>query len=167
MKDKLRSRLLIGGIAGLVGAMAMTAAMRRLRSRPDPSPPRLMADSGSRPPSAPTAGVAHFAYAAAMGAMIAAMNPDPKKRTGAVAGAALWLAGYMGWIPAMAPPEPAPKPPERRKLTTLGAHLVWGAVTANAMRALKATLMNSRSRSRRPGPPRAKRGEDVFSRRAG
>ena len=29
------------------------------------------------------------------------MNPDPKKRTGAAAGFAVWVASYMGWIPAV------------------------------------------------------------------
>ena len=56
MKDddrlKLTSRLLIGGIAGLVGTMAMTAAMRRLpavcRSRALPLTPREIVDSGSK-----------------------------------------------------------------------------------------------------------------------
>src|SRR5919112_191040 len=110
---KLTSRLLIGGIAGFVGTMAMTSAMRRLHRRlPEkeryPLTPREIVDSGSKQLGLPLAGeaardvttTAHFAYGAACGAMIAAMNPDPKKRTGAAAGAAIWLASYMGWIPA-------------------------------------------------------------------
>src|SRR5687768_11916905 len=93
---KLGSRLLIGGIAGFVGTMAMTAAMRRLHRRlPEeeryPLTPREIVDSGSKQIGLPLAGegatdvttAAHFAYGAAMGAMIAIMNPDPKKRTGA------------------------------------------------------------------------------------
>ena len=52
-KLKLRSRLLIGGIAGFVGTMAMTAAMRRLHRRlPEkeryPLTPREIVDSGSK-----------------------------------------------------------------------------------------------------------------------
>ncbi len=109
---KLRSRLVIGGIAGFVGTMAMTAAMRRLHRRLPakeryPLTPREIVDSGSKQIGVPIVGeaakdvttAAHFAYGAACGAMIAALNPDPKKRTGAAAGAAVWLASYMGWIP--------------------------------------------------------------------
>ena len=51
-----------------------------------------------------------------MGAMIAAMNPDPKKRTGAAAGVAVWLASYMGWIPAVGTLE-AGDPASRRGAT--------------------------------------------------
>ena len=150
-KLSLSSRLLIGGIAGLVGTMAMTAAMRRLHRRlPEqeryPLTPREIVDSGSRQLGAPLAGevakdvttAAHFAYGAAMGAMIAAMNPDPKKRTGAAAGAAIWLASYMGWIPAVGLLEPATRHPARRNLLMIGVHLVWGSATAGAIRELRA-----------------------------
>jgi uncharacterized membrane protein YagU involved in acid resistance len=148
---KLGSRLLIGGIAGFVGTMAMTAAMRRLHRRlPEaeryPLTPREIVDSGSEQIGLPVGGeaakditiAAHFAYGAAMGALIAAMNPDPGKRTGAVAGVAVWLASYMGWIPAVGTLEPATKHPARRNLLMIGVHLVWGAATAGAIGDLRA-----------------------------
>ena len=155
MKDdeklKLASRLIIGGIAGFVGTMAMTAAMRRLHRRlPEeeryPLTPREIIDSGSRQIGLPLAGevakdvttAAHFAYGAAMGAVIATLNPDPKKRTGAAAGVAVWLASYMGWIPAVGTLEPATRHPARRNLLMIGVHLVWGAATASAIRELRA-----------------------------
>ena len=147
----LSSRLVIGGIAGFVGTMAMTAAMRRLHRRLPakeryPLTPREIVDSGSRQIGLPLAGeaakdvttAAHFAYGAAMGAVIAAMNPDPKKRTGAAAGVAVWLASYMGWIPAVGTLEPATRHPARRNLLMIGVHLVWGAATAASMRELRA-----------------------------
>ena len=147
---KLRSRLIIGAIAGFAGTMAMTAAMRRLHRRlPEeeryPLTPREIVDSGSRQLGVPLADeaakdittAAHFAYGAAMGAVIAAMNPDPSKRTGAAAGAAVWLASYMGWIPAVGTLEPATKHPARRNLLMIGVHLVWGAATAGAIRELR------------------------------
>ncbi|HEX9946888.1 MAG TPA: hypothetical protein VGA98_05040 [Allosphingosinicella sp.] len=153
MKDdrlKLSSRLLIGGIAGLAGTMAMTAAMRRLHRRlPEaeryPLTPREIVDSGSRQIGLPLTGevakdvttAAHFAYGAAMGAIIAAMNPDPKKRTGAAAGVAVWVASYMGWIPAVGTLEPATRHPARRNLLMIGVHLVWGAATAASIRELR------------------------------
>ena len=153
MKDdnlKLGSRLVIGAIAGFVGTMAMTSAMQRLHRRlPEteryPLTPREIVDS-----TADAAGVqlsnegakdistaAHFAYGAAMGALIAAMNPEPTKKTGAAAGMAVWLASYMGWIPAMNVLEPANLHPKRRNLLMIGVHLIWGASTASAMRELR------------------------------
>jgi uncharacterized membrane protein YagU involved in acid resistance len=146
----LPTRLLIGGIAGFIGTMAMTSAMRRLHQRlPSeeryPLTPREIVDSGSRQLGVPlgeeaakdVTTAAHFAYGAAMGAMISAMNPDPGKRTGAAAGAAIWLASYMGWIPAVGNLEPATKHPVRRNMLMIGVHLVWGAATASAMRELR------------------------------
>lgn len=154
MKDdrlKLPSRLVIGAVAGFVGTMAMTSAMRRLHRRLPaeeryPLTPREIVDSGSRQLGMPLAGeaakdvttAAHFAYGAAMGAVVAAMNPDPSKRTGAAAGAAIWLASYMGWIPAVGTLEPATRHPARRNLLMIGVHLVWGAATASAIRELRA-----------------------------
>ncbi len=154
MKDdnlKLTSRLVIGAIAGFAGTMAMTAAMRRLHRRlPEaeryPLTPREIIDSGSKQIGLPLAGeaakdvttAAHFAYGAAMGAVIAALNPDPSRRTGAAAGVAVWLASYMGWIPAVRTLEPATEHPARRNLLMIGVHLVWGAATAASIRELRA-----------------------------
>ena len=162
-KLKLTSRLILGGIAGFVGTMAMTAAMRRLHRRLPakqryPLPPREIVDSGSRQIGMPLAGeaakdvatAAHFAYGAAMGAAIAAMNPDPKKRTGAAAGAAIWLASYMGWIPAVGTLEPATRHPARRNMLMIGVHLIWGAATAAALRELR----SARSTILKDGPDR-------------
>jgi uncharacterized membrane protein YagU involved in acid resistance len=145
----LGSRLLIGGIAGFVGTMAMTSAMQRLHRRlPEkeryPLPPREIVDSTAEAAGVAledetakdVATVAHFAYGAAMGALIAAMNPNPSKRSGALAGTAVWLASYLGWIPAMNVLEPATRHPKRRNLLMIGVHAVWGAATASAMREL-------------------------------
>lgn len=153
MKDdrlKLGTRLLIGGIAGFVGTMAMTSAMRRMHARlPEeeryPLTPREIVDSGAKQLGVPLTNEAakdvttlsHFLYGAAMGAMIAAANPDPKKRTGAAAGVAVWLASYMGWIPAVGTLEPATKHPVRRNALMIAAHLVWGSATAATIRELR------------------------------
>ncbi|MFL6863594.1 MAG: hypothetical protein ACJ8DZ_11380 [Allosphingosinicella sp.] len=152
MKDdriRLGSRLLLGGIAGFVGTMAMTAAMRRMHRRLPareryPLTPREIVDSGSRqiglklPDEAArdVTTAAHFAYGAAMGAVIAAMNPDPGKKTGAAAGLAVWVASYMGWLPALGTLKPATRHPARRNALMIAAHLVWGAATAAALREL-------------------------------
>ena len=104
----------------------------------------MVVDSGAKQIGVPLAEepardvtlIAHFAYGALTGAMVAAMNPDPKKRTGAAVGVAIWLASYMGWIPAVGTLEPATKHPARRNGLMIGAHLVWGAATAAAIREL-------------------------------
>jgi len=149
-KLKLGTRLLIGGIAGFVGTMAMTSAMRRMHARlPEkeryPLTPREIVDSGSRQlgvkltdeAAKDVTTLSHFLYGAAMGALVAAANPDPKKRTGAAAGAAVWLASYMGWIPAVGTLEPATEHPVRRNALMIAAHLVWGSATAAAIRELR------------------------------
>ena len=153
MKDdqlKLGSRLVIGAIAGFVGTMAMTSAMQRLHKRLPvkeryPLTPREIVDStaaaaGAALPNDAAKDIttaAHFAYGAAMGAMISALNPEPSKKAGAAAGMAVWLASYMGWIPALNVLEPATRHPRRRNLLMIGVHIVWGAATASAMRELR------------------------------
>ena len=150
-KLKLGTRLLIGGIAGFVGTMAMTSAMRRLHRRlPEedryPLTPREIVDSTAEAAGAELPDetakdlttISHFAYGAAMGAVIGAMNPEPSKRSGALAGTAVWLASYMGWIPAMNVLEPATRHPKKRNFLMIGVHIVWGAATASAMRELVA-----------------------------
>jgi uncharacterized membrane protein YagU involved in acid resistance len=148
-RPRLASRLIIGGIAGVVGTMAMTAAMRRLHRRlPEeeryPLTPREVVDAGSAQLGVPldeesaqdVTTLGHFAYGAAMGALIAALNPEPGRRGGALAGTAVWLASYMGWIPAVGTLEPATRHPMRRNALMIGVHIVWGSATAAAMREL-------------------------------
>ena len=149
-KPRLASRLLIGAIAGFVGTMTMTAAMRRLHRRLPreeryPLTPREIVDSAGDQVGHPlpdetakdVTTAAHFLYGAAMGALISAVNPDPGKRTGALAGTAVWVASYMGWIPAVGTLEPANRHPARRNALMIGVHLVWGASTAVAVRELR------------------------------
>jgi uncharacterized membrane protein YagU involved in acid resistance len=149
-KLRLGTKLLIGGIAGFAGTLAMTAAMRRMHRRLPakeryPLTPREIVDSGAKQVHAALPDqaardltlAAHFAYGALVGAMIAAMNPDMKKKTGAAAGAAVWMASYMGWIPAVGTLEPATEHPPRRNALMIAAHLVWGAATAAAVRELR------------------------------
>src|SRR4051812_31317968 len=147
---KLGSRLVIGAIAGFVGTMAMTAAMRRLHRRLPareryPLTPREIVDSGAKQIGVALPGeaakdvtaAAHFAYGAVTGAMLAALNPDPKRKTGALFGVAVWLGSYMGWIPAVGNLKPATQHPARRNLLMIGVHIVWGAATAGAIRELR------------------------------
>jgi hypothetical protein len=135
---KLGSRLIIGGIAGFVATMAMTAALRRVQDKASgkgkdiaPAP----ADD-----LAPDLGLfAHFAYGAACGALLAVANPRPGRIAGSLAGGGIWLASEMGWLPPLAVLAPVNAHPLRRHLVTLSAHVSWGASTAQAIRELGAT----------------------------
>jgi uncharacterized membrane protein YagU involved in acid resistance len=148
---RLATRLLLGGIAGFVATLPMTAAMRALHRRlPQkeryPAPPRELIDSTSdvlgANPSDDTARdvtmAAHFGYGAATGALIGAILPRPTAATGAAAGVAVWGASYLGWIPAVGLLKPATEHPMRRNGMMIAAHLVWGAATALALRELAA-----------------------------
>jgi len=137
----LGARLVIGGLAGFVATMAMTSAMRRLhRQLPAkeryPLTPREIVDSIADPSPALAPDltlVAHFLYGAGCGALIAVANPRIGRLGGAAAGGAVWLGSYMGWLPAFGVLKPATEHPLRRDAVMLGAHLVWGLATAEAM----------------------------------
>ena len=143
---KLRSRLVIGAVAGIVGTMAMTSAMRRLHARLPrderyPLTPREIVDAAASPPDEAARDLttaAHFAYGAACGALLAAADPKPARRLGAAAGAAIWLASYMGWVPALNLLKPATEHPARRNALMIAVHLVWGTATAAALNELTA-----------------------------
>ena len=139
----LGARLVIGGIAGFVATMAMTAAMRRLHARLPrreryPLTPREIVDSAlGDPPAAPDLTlVAHFAYGAACGALLAAADARPGRLSGSLAGAGVWLGSYMGWIPAFGVLRPATDHSMRRNIVMLAAHFTWGWATAQGIREL-------------------------------
>ena len=99
--------------------------------------------------------VAHFAYGAGCGALIAAANPRIGRFGGALAGGGVWLASYMGWIPAFGVLKPATEHPLRRNAVMLGAHFVWGWSTVRSdARAGRRPRDDLR---RRPGQGRAAR----------
>lgn len=141
---RLGSRLLIGAIAGIAGTVAMTAAMRRLHAQlPEkeryPLTPREIVDSAAAPAGEQAKAItlaAHFAYGAACGALLAAADPRMSRRRGALAGSAIWLGSYMGWIPAVGLLKPATEHPLRRNALMITAHIAWGVGTAAALNEL-------------------------------
>ena len=143
---RLGSRLVIGAVAGFVGTMAMTAAMRRMHGKLPakeryPLTPREIVDSALDPPRGASPDItvaAHFAYGAACGALLCAANPRISRAGGSLAGAAMWLTSYMGWIPAFGVLEPATAHPLRRNAVMIAAHFSWGWSTAEAIRELSA-----------------------------
>jgi uncharacterized membrane protein YagU involved in acid resistance len=159
----LGSRLLIGAVAGFVGTMAMTAAMRRLHERLPaeeryPLTPREIIDSvaerqelhlgNEAAKDATLAG--HFLYGAACGSLLGAIDPQMGRRSGALGGMIVWLVSYMGWIPAARILKPATEHPARRNLLMMAVHLVWGASTAATMR----EIMEVRQTMIEEGPDR-------------
>jgi hypothetical protein len=170
----LGSRVLIGGIAGFAATLAMTSAMARLHRRLPrheqyPLTPREIIASGADKldlelgdsASRDLTIAAHFAYGAGCGALITVAHPRIGKRAGALAGVAVWLASYLGWIPAVGLLKPATRHPPRRNLLMVAVHLVWGAATAQGIREL--TL--ARETMLRPGPERDVAGEVTESAR--
>jgi hypothetical protein len=150
-QPRLGSRLLIGAIAGVVGTLAMTSAMRRMHERLPPEErypltPREIVDSSSEQAGVPLPNetakdvttAAHFAYGAASGALLGAANVMLGPVSGATAGVGIWLGSYMGWIPGARILKPATDHPPRRNLLMIAAHVVWGVATARAMRELVA-----------------------------
>ena len=148
-QPKLPSRLLIGAIAGFVGTMAMTAAMRRMHEKLPPKEsypltPREIIDSMAEQADVPLSGeaakdvttAAHFAYGAASGALLGGAGVMLGPVSGAMGGIGIWLGSYLGWIPTAKVLKPATDHPPRRNLLMLAAHIVWGVATASAMREL-------------------------------
>lgn len=142
----IASRLVVGAIAGAVGTMAMTAAMRQLHRRLPrgeryPLPPREIVDSILAPPDEAARDLtlaSHFGYGAATGAVLAALNPSAGRASGAAYGVAVWAASYLGWIPGFRVLKPGTEHPPRRNALMIAVHIVWGASTAAAMRELVA-----------------------------
>lgn len=139
------ARLLRGGLAGLVGTMTMTMALRRGSSLLPPRerypfPPRELVERSVPPPPAidrkDATLAAHFGFGATCGALIASLRPEPRLVEGALAGLAIWTASYFGWIPAARLLAPANEHPAGRNRLMAGVHLIWGASMAMALNEL-------------------------------
>ncbi len=74
--------------------------------------------------------LAHFAYGALAGAVYARTLGRPTSSGGAIYGLLVWIASYLGWIPASGLLKPATGHPPRRNALMIAAHLVWGTVLA-------------------------------------
>lgn len=141
----LGSRLVVGAVAGFVATLAITSAIRRLRTKRSAptrnlmTPRRLTATPSHRSRASPDLMlVAHFAYGAGCGAVMAALSPRIGRAGGALAGATVWLTAHMGWLPALGAVGPAPNRGLRQEAASLAAHISWGVSTAQAIRELSA-----------------------------
>lgn len=141
----LSDRLVAGALSGIVATAPMTAVMRRMHRRLKrrqryPLPPREIV--GATLPALEDRAatnatlVAHFAYGALSGAALAALIPNPTIKTGAVGGVGIWIASYLGWIPAAGILKPATRHPVRRNKLMILAHVMWGTAFALTQRNL-------------------------------
>jgi hypothetical protein len=144
----LANRLVSGALAGLVATWPTTAFMRRAHSLLPPNdryplPPREIV--GAVAPTVRAIGepattlLAHFAYGAACGAALSAASEKTSVKAGMAEGVAIWLASYMGWIPAAGLLKPADRHPKPRNSIMIAAHLIWGAAFAIAASELTAS----------------------------
>lgn len=125
----LRSRLLIGAIAGLAGAVAITVAARSMQRRQKRAGKPATGEGDEDPPAE-----TRLVYGAACGSLLAAANVRAGQMSGAVAGAAIWLGSIADWLPAIA--RSTARSSRYRNVMMVGAHLLWGVTAAHAMRAL-------------------------------
>ncbi|MCK7544631.1 hypothetical protein MLC59_10670 [Marinobacter bryozoorum] len=147
------NRYLAGALGGLLATVPMTIKMekghRKLpREEQYPLPPREVTEdiTDRLPVHKPRSDTsmtlltlgAHFLYGAAAGSLWGAVADKSSRPAvgGAAFGAAVWAAGYLGWIPAAKVLRPATQHPVRRNLLMLAVHCMWGASTAGWTRVL-------------------------------
>ena len=128
-----RRTVILGALSGFAATLPMTATMSRLHlALPSveryPLPPRELAeDLPSLAVGTATATlVYHFLYGAAAGALFGGFSRRRDIPAGAAYGIAVWVASYLGWIPASRRLNAATRHPARRNGLMLMAHLVWG-----------------------------------------
>lgn len=139
--------LLLGATAGLLGTIPMTIfmlAMHRLlpKWQQYALPPQEItdeladrADLKKRMDNEERLGaaiVSHFGYGAAMGViygLISKRIPLPYLLKGTLFGLVVWVASYLGLLPALRISQSADEEPVRRNLLMIAAHIVWGSTT--------------------------------------
>jgi len=87
----------------------------------------------------------HFGYGALTGALYALLEqriPLPASLKGALAGVAVWIGSYLGWIPALGILTPATRHPWRRNLLMIIAHVIWGVTLGEETRKLNTNEWN-------------------------
>ena len=85
--------------------------------------------------------LSHFGYGALTGAAYALFEqrlPLPSSLKGALAGVAVWIGSYLGWLPAMEVLTPATRHSWRRNLLMIVAHVIWGVSLGETARKLNA-----------------------------
>lgn len=135
MRSEL-NRSAVGALSGLWATWPMTAVLVAASRRGllDELPPlkivhALLPGLDERTARG-LAAVAHAAYGAGAGAVLAAVAPAaPLKRRATVGYALLvWLLSYQGWVPLAGVMPPVVRDRRGRALSIALAHVVWGAL---------------------------------------
>lgn len=133
-----------GGFAGFLatGAMSVLLVTADAAGVMNYEPPRKIIDKFfPRLPSPlknAAAVAAHFGYGLAVAGVYAlARKKRPSPGAGLAYGAVVWAAGYEGWLPALGILPPAHRDKTGRAVTTLAAHLLYGAVLGQALARLR------------------------------
>jgi uncharacterized membrane protein YagU involved in acid resistance len=147
-------RLLQGAAAGFIATAPMSISMLvgwRLLPQPEkyPLPPRLITEQITERVGLEEhlnedqlVGLtifSHFGYGALFGSFYALFDnriPMHSSLRGALAGMALWVGSYLGWLPALGILRPATRHPWRRNLLMIVAHIIWGVTLGEITRRL-------------------------------
>jgi NAD(P)-dependent dehydrogenase (short-subunit alcohol dehydrogenase family)/uncharacterized membrane protein YagU involved in acid resistance len=91
----------------------------------------------------------HFLYGATTGAIYTLLLGRRQSSTskGTAYGLLIWVASYLGWLPAAGILKPATDHPARRNLLMILAHLVWGATLGSLVRAAQRRSLDFRGRT--------------------
>jgi len=148
-----------GAAAGVVGTVAMSIPMLLARRFGVSArlPPEVITGEALDLPPGPrldvAASAAHVAFGAVAGAAMSALPATRNGRlqsviAGVGSGLAIWASSYQGWIPLLRLLPPPRKDDPGRRRTMIGAHLVFGVVTALVIRWLeRATVTGSPNRA--------------------
>lgn len=129
-------RAVSGALAGIAGTAAMSAALgvSDAFGVMDKQPPRmiieaLLPDLDEAETNA-TAVVCHIGYGklAGVGYTMVVAPEHRNAATGILYGAAVWAAGYEGWLPLLGILPPAHRDKPSRAWTMFLAHIIYGAV---------------------------------------
>ena len=162
---------LVGGAAGLMATLPMSAFMLAARERlpkeeSRPLPPRqivrnllhatALRSEVDRSDELLFTGIAHFGFGAAMGAswgLLARKLPIESIVGGVSYGLVVWAGSYQGWLPASGLHRPATRQSAGRNALMILAHVVWGATLAVTGQAVRGRLLRAESRVTRPTSP--------------
>lgn len=160
------NRFIAGALGGIIATVPMTMVMTRLWSRlPNkqqyPLPPREITEITARRMTTKARRVsdekmaelslaAHFAYGGATGALYPLICREPRSPliSGAAFGVGIWVASYLGWVPAAKILQPATRHPAARNRMMIMSHLVWGGATVligERLRSLPARKLTTRN----------------------
>lgn len=155
------SRAVSGLVSGVAATLPMTLAMFALRARMPREwfktlPPRkitlnllhrLGLERGlDRKDERRLAGLSHFGYGAAAGALYGLIGFLPRRLPGPLYGMTVWAVSYLGAMPALSLYRRADRDPASRNTLMIISHLVWGTFLGLGFAAIR--MLRHRYRSR-------------------